>query len=76
MQDLYGNVIRVEPQFRFNIITADKDDNKFVDCAIAANADFVITEDQHFTALVKAGYRPQPITPQAFIARVLTPPAS
>lgn len=34
--------------FRWNQITTDPDDNKFVDCAIAANADYIITEDRHF----------------------------
>lgn len=76
MERLYANIVRVEPQFRFNVITADADDNKFADCAIAANADFIITEDQHFAVLANAGYRPQPITPQEFIARFLTRPAS
>src|SRR5919108_1497088 len=72
MEELYANVVRAEPQFRFNVTTADADDNKFADCAIVANADFIITEDQHFGALINAGYRPQPITPQEFIARFLT----
>src|SRR5207302_9461892 len=48
MNSLYGNVIRVEPHFRFQIVTADPDDNKFCDCAISANAEFLITEDRHF----------------------------
>lgn len=36
------------PQFRFNLITADPDDNKFVDCAIIAQADYIFTNDRHF----------------------------
>ena len=39
------------PQFRFNLIVADPDDNKFVDCAIIANADYIVSEDSHFDAL-------------------------
>lgn len=27
------------------------DDNKFVDCAIAANAQFIVTEDHHYDVL-------------------------
>lgn len=76
MEHLYANLVRVEPQFRFNVITADANDNKFADCAIAANADFIITEDQHFAALANAGYRPQPITPHEFVARFLIRSAS
>ena len=45
------NVERVRPAYRFNLITADPDDNKFVDCAIAANARFIVTEDHHFNVL-------------------------
>ena len=64
-----GNLLRVMPSFRFNIITADPDDNIFTDCAVTANADYVITDDQHFAALRNAGYKPQPITPGDFISR-------
>ena len=46
-----NNVIRVDAQFRFGLITADTDDNKFVDCAIVANADYIVTEDAHFNIL-------------------------
>ena len=46
-----NNVIRVDAQFRFGMITADVDDNKFVDCAIVANADYIVTDDKHFNVL-------------------------
>ncbi len=36
--------------FRFNII-ADLDDNKFVDCAFAANAHFLVSDDKVFRVL-------------------------
>ncbi len=45
------NVIRVDAHFRFDLIQADQDDNKFVDCAIVANADYIVTEDSHFNVL-------------------------
>ncbi len=45
------NVIRINPHFCFGLIEADKDDNKFVDCAIAANAKCIVTEDNHFNVL-------------------------
>ena len=41
----------VNPYYRFNLIEQDKDDNKFVDCAIAANAKFIVSEDHHFSVL-------------------------
>ena len=37
--------------YSFNLITADPDDNKFVDCCISANARFVVTDDKHFAVL-------------------------
>lgn len=45
------NVFYVTPYYRFHLITADEDDNKFVDCAIAANAKYIVTEDHHFDVL-------------------------
>lgn len=45
------NVLLVNPYFRMNLITSDPDDNKFVDCAFAANADYLVSEDSHFKIL-------------------------
>lgn len=41
----------ISPYYRFNLITADPDDNKFVDCAITANARYVVTNDHHYDIL-------------------------
>jgi predicted nucleic acid-binding protein len=45
------NVKRVNVYYQWNLITTDKDDNKFVDCAICANANMIVTEDKHFNIL-------------------------
>lgn len=45
------NVRYVDPHFRLKIITADPDDDKFVDCAFAAGADVIVSEDSHFDVL-------------------------
>ena len=45
------NVERVNPTYRFNLITADPDDNKFVDCAVIAGATYIVTNDRHFQEL-------------------------
>ena len=45
------NVIRKDPHYTFALIEADKDDNKFVDCAIAANASYIVSQDHHFDIL-------------------------
>lgn len=48
----------VTPYFRFEIITQDPDDNKFVDCAITANARYIVTNDHHFDILKSIDYPP------------------
>ncbi len=47
------NVERVSPSFRFQMITSDPDDNKFVDCAITAGAKYIVSNDRHFEELEK-----------------------
>lgn len=37
--------------FNFNLIDSDPNDNKFVDCLIASNAEFIVSNDRHFEAL-------------------------
>lgn len=63
----HGNLRLVSPTYRFRAITEDPDDDKFADCAITAEADWLITEDRHFNSLIGSGYKPQPITPEEFI---------
>ena len=41
----------IDPQFHLDLIEADKDDNKFVDCAFAANAALIVSDDSHFDVL-------------------------
>ncbi len=41
----------IEPFYRFNLIKNDPDDNKFVDCAIAGNATYIVSNDSHFDVL-------------------------
>ena len=48
---LLPNVERVHPFYRWKLVVADPDDDKFVDCAVAANAHALVTEDRHFRAL-------------------------
>jgi predicted nucleic acid-binding protein len=49
--DILPNIIQVKKNYFWRLITVDPDDNKFVDCAIAANADFIVTDDKHFKVL-------------------------
>lgn len=43
-----------EVYIHFSLINADVDDNKFVDCAVAADAEFIVTNDKHFNVLKSA----------------------
>ncbi|HVW13013.1 MAG TPA: putative toxin-antitoxin system toxin component, PIN family [Mucilaginibacter sp.] len=45
------NVVFTDPYFRWQLIAADADDNKFADLAIAGNADYLVTADKHFNVL-------------------------
>lgn len=45
------NVKNVSVFYQWNLIKNDPDDNKFVDCAIAGNAKFIVTNDNHFNIL-------------------------
>jgi putative PIN family toxin of toxin-antitoxin system len=46
-----NNILFYDPHYHFELITQDPDDNKFVDCAIVASADYLVTEDKHFDVL-------------------------
>jgi len=45
------NTIQITPYFKWSLIVADPDDNKFVDCALNAGADYIVTNDRHFNIL-------------------------
>ena len=66
-----GVFFRVTPRYHFQVINHDPDDNIFTDCAITANADYIVTKDRRFAPLVTNGYHPQPITPAEFISKYL-----
>lgn len=40
-----------EVYIHFTLIKDDVDDNKFVDCAVAADAEYIVTNDAHFNVL-------------------------
>lgn len=46
-----GNIRKQDVYFNWQLIEIDKDDNKFVDCAISVGADFLVTDDRHFKVL-------------------------
>ena len=43
--------ILVKPVQQFKVIKDDPDDDKFIDCAIACNADYIVSGDKHLINL-------------------------
>jgi predicted nucleic acid-binding protein len=52
------NIIIPEIYFHWNLITVDPDDNKFTDAYIAANADYLVTNDAHFNEVKNIRFPP------------------
>lgn len=50
------DVEKVDIYFNWSIITADVDDNKFVDCALNGRADYLVTDDKHYNLLKGMGF--------------------
>ncbi|MFB3880056.1 MAG: putative toxin-antitoxin system toxin component, PIN family [Armatimonadota bacterium] len=64
-----ANVLLVSPGERFEAVEADPDDNMFLDCAVAAQADVIVSGDQHLLELGE--FRGIPIVgPAEFLARL------
>ena len=55
---LSPNVIKANNYYKWNLIAADPDDNKFVDCALNSGADYIVTNDRHFNVLKTLGFPP------------------
>ena len=58
------NVEFVVPSFKFRLIEADHDDDKFVDCAFAANATYIVSDDKHYDVLKEIPF------PQLFVLKL------
>jgi conserved hypothetical protein TIGR00305 len=59
----------VEPDVEFDIVDADPDDNKFLEAAVAGNAEYVVSGDQHLLDI--EGFRGiEIVTPRTFYETV------
>jgi putative PIN family toxin of toxin-antitoxin system len=52
------NTRQIIPYFTWKLIYVDPDDNKFVDCAFMAGADYIVTNDKHFNVLKSHPFPP------------------
>lgn len=50
------NVEFVTRYSKWGLVQADPDDNKFVDCAVASGATFLVSHDNHFKVLKDIGF--------------------
>jgi putative PIN family toxin of toxin-antitoxin system len=66
------NIIPVHKYYFWNLITADPDDNKFVDCAVAGSADYLVTDDKHFKVLKTIPFpKVEVLSSEAFLEMIL-----
>ncbi len=63
---LLPNVFQISPHYKWDFLK-DSDDNKFIDCAISGNADFIVSNDKGFNILKDIDFPPiQKLTSQEF----------
>ena len=61
-----SNFLTVKKRFK---LCVDPDDDKFIDCAISGNADFIVSGDSHLLDL-KSILNTEVITPSAFLKKL------
>ena len=50
------NIELLSTYYHWQLIVNDPDDDKFVDLAVAGNADFIVTNDRHFNILTQTSF--------------------
>lgn len=53
MDKIISQAILIKKAPRVNIVSGDPEDNKFLSCALAGKADYIITSDKHLLVLRK-----------------------
>ncbi|SFV11604.1 Predicted nucleic acid-binding protein, contains PIN domain [Methylobacterium sp. 174MFSha1.1] len=64
---LCARAIPALPRFRFRPFLADPKDDLYIDCALAAGADTIVTEDRHFGHPAVAAFGLSAISAAAFV---------
>ncbi|GAA4802336.1 hypothetical protein GCM10023231_34120 [Olivibacter ginsenosidimutans] len=67
-----STTVMISVYYNLNLISSDEDDNKFVDCAFAANADLIVTHDNHFNILKRVDFPRIPVVDVPEFKRRLT----
>jgi len=55
---LSPNVVKTNNFYKWNLIYTDPDDNKFVDCALNAGVEYIVTNNKHFNPLKSIKFPP------------------
>lgn len=77
MISIMPNVIYKEPFYQYGLIEEDVDDNKFVDCALASGAVYIVTDDKHFNVLKRIPFPKMDVcTLEEFYQKYLSSPSS
>ncbi len=62
---------KIDSRYYWEMIGKDPDDNKFIDCAIAANAKYIVSDDAHFRVLKNIDFPPlELLTGLEFVAQL------
>lgn len=51
IQNIQGFTILVKPKKRLKVVSRDPDDDRIIECAVAADADFIISGDRDLLAI-------------------------
>jgi len=66
-------ILRYDPRISWKLIFSDPDDDKFTDCAIAANAEYLVSNDRHFNVLNQTSFpKLQLLSAEDFLAIIST----
>ncbi len=66
--DELPNIHNITPFYNWGVMQNDPDDNKYFDCGIAGQADYLVTEDKHFNILATIDFpKLQVINASAFV---------
>jgi len=68
VEDLLSTVVIIHPKIKVNMVKEDKDDNKIIECAIQAEADAIVSGDNHLLK-IKTAENIQIMTPTQFILK-------
>ncbi len=75
--EILPNITFIVKYYYWNLIIHDPDDDKFVDCAIAGGADFLVTDDKHFNVLKNIPFPKVPVlSSDEFLEVILNDPES